>query len=499
MIDPGKYSSSTKLNTLDVNDPECNLIALIKSRMFVGENKNLEILGLCSDPVLPITKQGRPYVFTGTKIKTYEDGHTVSSKEFDLRALSGSKTIEDATNAISTAAGSGIHQTTGDPGKTEAYIEFRFPAYNYKIRDGVLYRANGSADTFISPSLFASLNDLIIDSMMNESLGAIPLNEVPNGSLVKVGTGYYCAIGDSTDNKTFVGYSYLNNLGVSGYKPTIQDASKSFASHFIRGGNQMINICHFFEKFSLLVSDTAKSGTKLSETKKNALDLVAKNALSTSRTLKYSVTLDGSITQIDTGVKLNNASVESQSYAPCEIRFMNGLLAYEISSPGSSVPVYEICSIAENAVSGAFASLPFYSDSVIDTNLRDITTTLLTAGYQPNAEAESLMQLILNEFEAAFKGDLFTLARFILFLIIIWLMVASWVCFGCYVGNLMPIIDAIKHPTRNGSGNGIDLFKIISLGTISIDSEFKLGKFLQYDFILAVLMLIVWKSGDLGL
>ena len=497
VIDSSQVGTSTKLNKLSTSDPDINLIQFIKDRMFVGDSKGLEILGLCSDPVLPITQAGRPYVFTGERIKVYKGTNTVPSKEFTLSPLSGSATVGDVISSIKTSASTGISQSNGDPTKTETYIEFRFPAYEYKIRNGVLYKANGTADTFVSPSLFASLNDLIIDDMMNESLGAIPLNEVPSGSIVKVGTGYYCAIGDSTANKTFVGYAYLNNLGVSGYKPTIQDASKSFANHFIRGGNQMLNITHFFSKFNMLVNGSSGNGVTLTGTHKNALETVAKNTLSASKTLKYSTDIDGAVTLIDTGVNLGNASTGSQSYAPCEIGFQEGLFAYKISSPNAAVAIYEIVSTAANAVSGVFSDLPFYSDSIIDTSLRDITSTLLTAGYQPYESAESLMQLILNEFEAAFRGDLFTLARFILFLIIIWLILVSWVCFGCYQGNLMPIIDAIRHPVRGDGRQGIDLFKLISLGTISVDTEFKLGKFIQYDLVLAVLMLIVWKSGNL--
>lgn len=497
VVDSSQVGTSTKLNKLSTSDPDINLIQFIKDRMFVGDNKGLEILGLCSDPVLPITQAGRPFVFTGERMKVYKGTNTVPSKEFTLSPLSGSATVGDVISSIKTSASMGISQSNGDPTKTETYIEFRFPAYEYKIRDGVLYKASGTADTFVSPSLFSSLNDLIIDDMMNESLGAVSLNEVPSGAIVKVGTGYYCAIGDSTANKTFVGYAYLNNLGVSGYKPTIQDASKSFANHFIRGGNQMLNITHFFSKFNMLVNGSSGNGVTLTDTHRSALDTVAKNTLSASKTLKYSTDIDGAVTLIDTGVNLSNASTGSQSYAPCEIGFQDGLLAYKISSPNATVEIYEIVSTAENAVSGVFSDLPFYSDSVIDTSLRDITSTLLTAGYQPYESSESLMQLILNEFEAAFRGDLFTLARFILFLIIIWLILVSWVCFGCYQGNLMPIIDAIRHPVRGDGRQGIDLFKLISLGTISVDTEFKLGKFIQYDLVLAVLMLIVWKSGNL--
>lgn len=62
----------------------------------------------------------------------------------------------------------------------------------------------------------------------------------------------------------------------------------------------------------------------------------------------------------------------------------------------------------------------------------------------------------------------------------------------------MPIIDAIKHPTNGGPGKGIDLLKVISLGTISVDTEFKLGRFIEYNIILAVLLCIVWKTGSIA-
>ena len=105
------------------------------------------------------------------------------------------------------------------------------------------------------------------------------------------------------------------------------------------------------------------------------------------------------------------------------------------------------------------------------------------------------MNEIRAQFQRGFAGDLFTLTRMLVFIVLIWLVVASWMCYATYFGGLMPILDAIRYPTGSRQGKGIDLMKIVSLGSITMETDFKLGRFIQYNLVLGALISVIYLAG----
>lgn len=445
-------------------------------------------VGIQRDPYFVPTGKQRTLVFDGSGLGVYEASSGL--KPLGRVGLPNSVSAANTTPAEYSdmvARSVSKYVDSSAVNNTVSYILVEFPAYRYKVFDGRLMRADSSATEFLSPALFSNLNDLIIDDMINSSNGAIPVNEIPQGSLLKLGNTYYHATTNSTSGKTFIGYSYINSYAS---KATVADAAVSFASEFVRAGNQYMNVSHFFREFEVL-------GPKKTEQQIKALSTVAAETLSLDSSAKYSVDANGNV-----GVIVNKfggqGSGAASTYAPVSIKFADGLLAYKVSSPDAASPRYVLCSTAQTSVSGCFDTLPFFQDNILDTQLADRTSTLQVTTFKLNQFANVITSAFMDEFGAAFRGDLFTLARMILFLVICWLILASWVCYACRLGNLLPILDTIKYPSGNRQKAGVDVMKIFSLGTISLETEFGLGRFLMYNAILCCLILVVDLTGNIS-
>lgn len=479
---------------------EFNMIQSLKDEM---APLGVTIRGVSQEPTTPLvaisradlTELSSPIVFTNTQLKVYpskdvKNAITKSAKDYSGGTTTLSKVISDTQKIFQ-----GMEQA-GYVTQAVAYVEIEFSAYEYTLKNGLLVHGKSEAADYLSPSLFTSLNDLIIDEMIGKAQGAIPINQIPAGALLEVGTGYYVSKG-TEDTREFVGYSKLGDATSGAILPQVQDAAKSFAGHFVRGGNQYINICHYFRSFKVL---------EAADKYKEDLVAVADATMVQDKMKKVAVFGKSSSANTVSNTKIispgeGSRASEAYMYAPVVIEFEPILYAYVSGSYGtgsSKVDKYTICSVAENSMAGAFENTPFFSDNVLAARLLDYSSEMVSGSYQQYEGRYGLMAAIREEFAEAFAGDLFTLARMLMFILLIWLFVSSWICFGFYQGNLMPIIDSIKHPTNRPNGKGgLDLFRVISLGTISVDSDFKLGRFLEYDLILALLILVVWKSGNI--
>lgn len=514
IINPDYLTADKSFRIGDIKDQPIGVdrMAHVKGWFSTPGLSGTTVKRICSKPL--ITSERTVYVYTLDKVSTYESGKQIKSAASVRRytAEPGTQTIQDYyADTVDAVKGSGWV-----PSDTHTYIEFEFSAFEFTIRNGVLVKSTATAADFLSPDLFYNINDLIIDDMIDASKGAIPVNTVPNGALIQIGQNYYCAeTPDGGDTKVFVGYSQLPIVSAAAYVPTLQDACISFAGHNIRAGNQYVNVSHFMTNVEYLPPSKVGKVDKVSDnptTYYAALETIKNVCFTAKGTYYWGVPWAGSNEQATVyqiqgpggkeavlAEKLGTQFVlHSRYYAPILFRLHDSLMAYPITSEGEAVQKYALINHTNNNMAGALNELPFFTESVLNDRLNEATTSMMMSGFKINEEAPGLYKLFLEEFEKAFAGDLFTLARLILFVVLIWLFVISWVCFIFHQGRLMPIVDAIRHPVRNGGEKGIDLFKIISLGTISVDTEFKLGRMLQYDAIIAVLILVVWKSGALA-
>lgn len=368
-----------------------------------------------------------------------------------------------------------------------AYPKIQIPITNYVIKDGKLFRQPSKMQDFMPPILFQSLNQLLVDNMIDESLGAIPVNEIPANALLTLRNGLYVAQDRTT--KTFVGYtdiSYLKNISL--VMPAQNDIIKSFASTMINVGNQYYNISHYFKTLNL-------TSLKGNEEVKNKLDNIM--LLDSLASIYYKSDLSDNIKK--TTLNQNNSSTnikfkQNTSYAFTEIQFEDGLLAYKLSSE-NNVPIYTLLSHSDNPLEGNFNNIKFFDDKVLDDSLLDKTTTLTSAGFRMHPDADLLRKAFAEEFSDAFKGDIFTLIRLIFFCLFCYLLVISWVCWGLMFSRARGILELIKYPSGDSNARGIDILRFLSFGTISLDSKFNIGHYLIYNLIIASLLLVVWKIG----
>lgn len=452
---------------------------------------DIELVGLSTAPILD-ADSSRKYVFNGSKLLTFKGtSKTSKDREHALPDVSASSKVSNIGNIYSSSGTFSNANNAISANGVETYFTIKFNAFNYTIENGILkYRPNQASD-FISPSLFTSLNDLIITGIMNADNGAIPIEQVPFGSIVQIGSGWYASHGTSEDDIAFVGYAPLNGFTANNTYATVQDASKSFGSQFIRAGNQQLNITHFFKDIEVPTSvEPYKESLKILNESK-----MAEDTSSSKKFMLGAETSNGSpvVGDIYTS-ELSTAN--TFYYALTNLSFQKGIIkVYKTSEEGVEPAVYTICSDADTAASGPLNDLPFFMDNALSGTMSDRTTSANSGGFMQFYGAKKLMEDIHADFQKAFAGDLFTLARMLVFIILIWLVVASWLCYGTYFGGLMPILDAIKHPTGNQAGSGIDLMKIVSLGSISMESDFKLGRFIQYNLVLAALLCVVYITG----
>ena len=497
-------NSHTTVNDVKATSECCNLLYRSYSDLFGGDSR-FEYLGIAGSPVklMEDTLATGYAVYDGELIEaieyTAESVVTQTRGPVELSAYQG-KALSELPSTVTVSFGYGQKQYL-----TEAYYLVSFDSTKFTIKDGKLTAHNATAANYLSASLFTNLNDLIIDEVITQSVGAIPINQVPAGSVVKIGSAFYCAVGASEVDKAFVGYT---PLAVLTDHPTMQEVAISFGNHFIRAGSQYVNITSFFKSLTLLNSEV-RGGSQRVEEYITSLDRVYTSTLSTSPHAKYVLYSDPSMSP--TMLQNSRASSSSVGYAytPVLIRFNGassaedvamgiaeaGLMAYKISAPNEAVPRYVICTTAKSSYTGCFADLPFFTDNSMSDSVKTLTLEVGTASFKFNANTKGIWDDFLSKFKETQLRDGVGLVRTALSVAILWLMIASWVCFTMRYARLTTILEEIRTPVRNSTTKGFDLFKFISLGTITLDTDFNLGRFLQYNAILALLLCVVRLSG----
>lgn len=447
---------------------------------------------IIESPIMFATSSGgnqRRLVFNGDTINMFQ-GMTVDSLTIDVPTSSGSSVFSGSSDGIKeTIQETMSHKIYTDLASwqdivtnTEVYFEIELSGWSYKIVNGVLkYTTTSESSSFLSPWYFTSINDLVVDGILSATYGAIPVNEIDEGKILMIGDYAFQAVNMQSEDtslvKSFVGYTKLDAIVD---KPTAAHASVSFANVFVAAGSQYINISHFFKQLIMLKN----------EDEPVVLNHISDNTMKSDNNNKISLDYTGGRTQI-----VSTGDGSTKIFSPVRIVFSDGLKAYPSGTLEDGTVVYILCNDAEAATTGVLDNESFLPSGTISLNLTALTTDVVSTKFQRYGTTSALMENIKLDFNKAFQGDLITLIRMLLFIVITWLVLASWVCYGARLMNLIPILDSIKHPSNKSSLSGLDLFKIISLGTISLETEFTLGRFLQYNFFMAILLCIIMLIG----
>lgn len=497
--------SNGKIN-LQKDDLIENKLTLIKNK-YPGISVNPKEV-LSSNPLTAATVTSKDeYIVTQNKILFVKGNSTTVSSSASPVAISYSEggSLSNHKAKVNAMVTKTLNNTEvkftleknkiGDVYIATVYPMIEIPMTEYVISDGKLKKQKSSISDFMPPVLFGSLNRYIVDAIIDKSMGAIPLNEIPDNAILTINNGSYVAK-TQDGRKNFIGLTDVgfltNKLSIS---PTITDICKSFASCMITCGGQYINISQYFDSIQFEDKEgTTAEFNSLTGLLKKSFDYYYKSKVSN----KVCLGMHRKTAHEDEHGSNEDAFGQSvygdNTFAWTKIIFANGLYAYKISED-ADIPVYTLISHTDNAVYGDLGDLPFFNDKALEESILDKTTELKSANFRILPDADAFMNLFNEEFNKAFKGDLYTLLRLILFCILAWLIVASWICYAMRVSRLMGILELFKYPTGEHNARGFDLLKIISFGTISMETDFTLARFVIYDFVIAVLIMFVWKMG----
>lgn len=492
---PDKKNGVKTFGDYDWESEENDLLMYVYRQMFGTHYVDISYEGISKDPYLTASTT-RKLVFDGSSMwRMGGSGMTKIEDTADYASQGAAymKTGCKVSDLVSSVNNLSYYKNKGVAlsASVETYFIVKFNAFYYTLENGVLTYAPNQASDFISPSLFTSMNDLIIDEMIDADNGAIPLEELPFDSILKIGTGHYAVSGTSAEDMCFIGYAPLDIQASTLNRATVQDVAMSYATHFIKVGNQSVNISHFFNTIEVLQS----FGT---DQQQRALNIVRDGMFVGNKQPKVAIFgAESAMGAMSYGqIMEGNAYDYTLYYSPVEITFQRGLLkAYQTSAQGETPVVYTIVSHANQSVTGPLSDLPFFSDNAMSGGLLDRTVKMTSGGFIRFYGASDIMNEIRAQFQRGFAGDLFTLTRMLVFIVLIWLVVASWMCYATYFGGLMPILDAIRYPTGSRQGKGIDLMKIVSLGSITMETDFKLGRFIQYNLVLGALISVIYLAG----
>ena len=454
---------------------------------------------LIDDPMAFFPAINKPsFVVTEQKTHFIEPSNKTSKDSISSSQLSTQITFSTHKQFIDEKLKKLSNESSIDYTNVYAFPKVKIPITSYTIVDGQLKETPPNRSSFMPPVLFQSLNKLIVDQMIDVSLGAVPVNEIPDGAILSTSNAALVAK-TSGGRKTFVGFIDVGfTENAANLIPTKNDLYKSFASCMVNVGNQYLNVAKYFKDLDFvdvknydseieILNKSARKGSSLNMYyKEDSTDKMMRRLVSPADNMQ---TLTSEIAE---AIKSKFTPYGSNMVGLGSIIFEDGLLAYRISEEGQ-VPIYALLSHSKNAVVGDLSNIDFFDDKVLEDSILDKTTELTTAGFQMLSNADSLKEAFEKEFADALKGDLLTLLRLIFFCILSWLLVSSWICYGLMFSRARGILEMIKYPTGENNKRGFDVIQIFSLNTLRLESEFTLGRFIIYDIIISVLLMLVWK------
>lgn len=449
---------------------------------------------LIDDPMAFFPAINKPsFVVTEQKTHFIEPSNKTSKDSISSSQLSTQTTFSAHKQFIEEKLKKLSNESSIDYKNVYAFPKIKIPITSYTIANGQLKETPPNRSSFMPPVLFQSLNKLVVDQMIDVSLGAAPVNEIPDGAILSTSNAALVAK-TSGGRKTFVGFIDVGfTENAANLIPTTNDLYKSFASCMVNVGNQYLNVAKYFKDLNYvdmknydseieILNKSARKGSSLNMYyKEDSTDKMVRKLISPAEE-----------PSIMTEIKSKFTPYGSNMVGLGSIVFEDGLLAYRISEEGQ-VPIYALLSHSKNAVVGDLSNIDFFDDKVLEDSILDKTTELTTAGFQMLSNADSLREAFEEEFADAFKGDLLTLLRLIFFCILSWLLVSSWICYGLMFSRARGILEMIKYPTGENNKRGFDVIQIFSLNTLNLESEFTLGRFIIYDIIISVLLMLVWK------
>lgn len=147
---------------------------------------------------------------------------------------------------------------------------------------------------------------------------------------------------------------------------------------------------------------------------------------------------------------------------------------------------------ATNALSeGYLDDIPFFDESLSLSAKDDLFYRLNLNDFKVSYMASELKQRFLENYREARAGEVKELLQFLIAVLAVvytFFLWMAWVIVDAGIGK--GILMALKYPT-NGGRSGIDLVRIITLGTFDLESDVKAGRIILTTMALMILAMFL--------
>lgn len=301
---------------------------------------------------------------------------------------------------------------------------------------------------------YTSLNNVVRDSIIAEMTSTTSVNKLATGKQVYVGSLLFTRQSDGTflsgpvtpaDSSMA---SILTAIQQNNSKTLKSNLIKVFSGQFILCGGRSISLQSFIKDAMigpLVETDKVKilykTGNQYYYKKNKEKNKVAYKDGENGRVDSYMLSL-----------KLDDA-----------------LLCRPLNSDSS---IYQMLYVTDVYAASGLGDLAFYPEYYSEDRQASLIANWQQTVYAVNQFTDELREAFLDDYKAAFQGDVIRMLELLSILIIAYLMVVlpmAYIVLRYQLG--INVLKAIAMPSRSGKSFGIDLIKLITLGVYSVTDD----------------------------
>lgn len=318
---------------------------------------------------------------------------------------------------------------------------------------------------------YTGLNNSLRDSILAESAGTVPVNQIASGSKVYVGGILFTKMQDGSlvagpvksQNSLILGI--LSAIDSNNEESLKSCLLQTFGAQCVIVGTRNVSLQSF-------ITDIAVG---------------SQNGVQEKKTLFREKSGYQYVVSAKKCKDYQKGSVPNLINYNLSIRVDDALLCRPIDSQGL---LYQMLYCSDAYVSG-LGNLPFYPEYLGEDRNSTLNVYWEKTAYTIHQYVNSMKDSFLEDYRKAWEGDFISMCKMIVASILLYLMIISWIClFFLKFGVGRRFFEALAMPTGI-SRNGIDLFKILSLGLFHYDDIPSVSRVALMNFVFYGIMFII--------
>lgn len=318
---------------------------------------------------------------------------------------------------------------------------------------------------------YTGLNNCLRDSLIAEAGGTIPVNKIAAGAQVYVGDLLFTMQADGSllagpiEAKDDIMLGILSSIDTNNTDALKSYLLKTFGTQSVVVGNRNVSLQSFLT--DAFVGNKIETKLKKVLFRQNGEYYYSKNA-------KEDI------------VYQKNSSPNLQFYN-LAIKVDNNLLCRPLDSGNT---LYQML-YSSDAYATGLSKLPFYPEYLGSDKNNSVNAYWKVTQYTIHQYADTLKSDFLDTYKKAFQGDLFSLFKWIIANVLLYLMGITFICLFFLKTRIgRQIFQTIAMPS-GGRRNGFDLIQIISLNLFHYDDDPSLWRVLVMEFAFYCIMYLV--------